>query len=101
MMFNFDETGFPIGVNRASADWLTRAGRCPMIVPFITLALLLAFSGFGNARWRLGDWSGVSHPCPAQMVIAIGLPAMNLIRFRRLLRPTLIVVAASANIELN
>jgi hypothetical protein len=35
------------------------------------------------------------------MVIAIGLPAMNLIRFRRLLRPTLIVVAASANIELN
>ena len=49
--------------------------------------------------WAIGGASAILAAAP--MIIAIGLAAMNLIRFRRLLRPTLIVVAASANIKLN
>lgn len=67
-----------------------------MIVPFITLALLVALiPAFErlDGVWMTGTASAIL--AAALMIVAVAMPAMNLIRFRRLLRPTLIVVLAA------
>jgi hypothetical protein len=67
-----------------------------MSVPFFMLALLVALIPAFVALdgvWTTGAASAIL--AAALMIIAIALPAMNLIRFRRLLRPTLIVVLAA------
>ena len=67
-----------------------------MIVPFVTLASLVvlfpAFETFDGV-WAIGTAS--ASLAAALMIIAIALPAINLIRFTRLLRPILVVVLAA------
>ena len=67
-----------------------------MIVPFITLAsLVVLFSAFEtlDGVWGIGAASAIL--AAALMVTAIALPATNLSRFVRLLRPILVVVLAA------
>jgi len=67
-----------------------------MIVPFVTLAsLVVLFPAFEtlDGVWAIGTAS--ASLAAALMIIAIALPAMNLIRFTRLLRPILVVVLAA------
>jgi hypothetical protein len=67
-----------------------------MIVPFIILALLVALiPAFEtlDGVWTIGAASAIL--AAALMIVAIALPAMNLIRFRRLLHPILVVVLAA------
>src|SRR6516225_8959159 len=67
-----------------------------MIVPFIILALLVALiPAFEtlDGVWTIGAASAIL--AAALMIIAVALPATNLIRFRRLLRPILVAVLAA------
>jgi hypothetical protein len=67
-----------------------------MIVPFIILALLVALvPAFEtlDGVWTIGAASAIL--AAALMIIAVALPAMNLFRFSRLLRPILVVVLAA------
>src|ERR1700742_2729140 len=95
--FNFSLT------RRLSPAWLEtiiiRFATAPrwylMIIPFIALALMLAFIPLGmrDSIWTVGAASGLL--AGALMMIAIALPVSSLARLARLLSPALLVVLAA------